>query len=150
MTMSSDETPLCVGWREWISLPDLGIETLKAKVDTGARTSALHAIQQEPFEKGGQHWVAFKVPLVEPNKEISCQARLVDERDIKNTSGKPETRYVVSTKLVFGPKAWTIEVSLADRANMEFDIILGRTALREHGLLVDAGKSFLMGPPRHT
>ena len=136
-----------VGWREFVALPDLGIPSLRAKVDTGARTSALHAVALEVYEKDGAPWVSFQVPLPGKPRRKRCAAPLLDERWIKNTGGEAEQRYIVRTTLVLGKRHWHIEVSLANREKMEFDLILGRTAIRRHRLLVDPGKSYLNGPP---
>ncbi len=136
-----------IGWREWIGLPELQIASIKAKIDTGARTSALHAVDLQPLVLGGENWIEFHVPRPGVPRSERCRARIVDERKIKNTSGVPELRCVVSTTLILGPRHWHIEVSLADRERMEFDIILGRTAIRRHEILVDAGSSYLAGPP---
>lgn len=136
-----------IGWREWIGLPDLGIASIKAKLDTGARTTALHATNIKTHTKDGERWVEFLVPQSKLPKQHRCAARILDERDIKNTSGRAELRLVIETTLILGQRSWTIEVSLADRKQMEFEVILGRTALRGHGLLVNPGKSLLMGPP---
>lgn len=136
-----------IGWREMVGLPDLGITTLRAKIDTGARTSALHAVDLVEFEQDGARWIEFRIPQPGKLRSERCAAPLVDERQIKNTSGVPEDRYVIETLLVFGQRRWRIEVSLADREQMEFDLILGRTAIRRRKLLVDPGRSFLVGPP---
>ncbi len=136
-----------IGWREMVGLPELGITSLRAKIDTGARTSALHAVDLVLFEKDGARWIEFRIPQPGKPKSARCAAPLVDERQIKNTSGVAETRYIIETTLVFGKRHWSIEVSLADRKKMEFDLILGRTALRRRKLLVDPGRSFLAGPP---
>lgn len=145
LTARSETAP--IGWREWIGLPDLGIALIKAKIDTGARTSALHAVKHEAYQENGVDWIAFHVPRPGVQHSERCKARLIDTREIKNTSGIPVSRYVVSTTLVLGNRHWPIELSLADRGNMGFAIILGRTAIRRHGLLVDPGRSFLAGPP---
>jgi hypothetical protein len=137
----------CVGWREWISLPDLGIPLIKAKCDTGARTSALHAVDQHVFEKDGESIVHFAIPASSHHGQLSCECRVHDLRDIKNTSGVPERRVIIQTLLALGNRRWPIEVSLADREQMRFDIILGRTALKDQGLLVDPSRSFLAGKP---
>ncbi len=136
-----------IGWRETIGLPDLEIPELKAKIDTGARTSALHAVDLDVFERNDEHWVEFHVPLPGTPKWKRTAKRILDDRPIKNTSGTAEHRYIVETMLVFGRRHWRIEVSLADRENMEFDLILGRTAIRGRRLLVNPGSSFLAGPP---
>lgn len=137
-----------IGWREWIGLPDLGISQLRAKIDTGARTSALHAVDVSVFEDDGIRFVRFHVPLPGQPRNKRCTARIIDDRQIKNTSGVPEHRYVIETTLVLGNRHWRIEVSLADREKMEFDLILGRTAIRKHGLVVNPGSSYLLGAPQ--
>lgn len=137
-----------IGWREEIALPDLGISRLKAKIDTGARTSALHAVDHRMIEIGGNRWVEFKVPVGNRATSKIVRAPLIDERDIKNTSGVPERRLIVRTTLILGRHRWQIEMSLANRERMEFDLILGRSAIRKRGILVDPGRSFVLGPPR--
>ncbi len=132
------------GWREWIAFPELGIPRMKAKLDTGARTSALHAVDIEEYIKDGVRWAGFRIPGASIAKSTRCSARILDERNIKNTSGQAELRYIVETALVFGKRRWRIELSLANRRQMEFDVILGRTALRKHGILVNPGRSFLL------
>ncbi len=136
-----------IGWREIVGLPDLGISRLRAKIDTGARTSALHAVDLKPIERNGVPWIEFNVPLTGEPRTKRYAAPIADERAIKNTSGMPETRYVVKLVLVMANRHWPIDVSLADREKMKFDMILGRTAIRAHRIVVDAGKSFLLGPP---
>lgn len=138
-----------IGWREWIGLPDIGIASLKAKVDTGARTSALHTVDLMTFKKNGQPWIEFHVPHADLPKGTRCSAPILDERDIKNTGGQVERRYVIETMLVLGDLAWRAEFSLANRETMGFEVILGRTAIRRHRLVVDPGRSFLAGSPRH-
>lgn len=133
-----------VGWRERISLPDLGIKAMKAKIDTGARTSALHAIDIERFERDGLNWIGFVVPLAGRERR---SAPLLETRAIKNTSGVPEKRLVIETTLVIGTRHWLIETSLANRERMGFDLILGRTAIRRRSILVDPSRSFLAGDP---
>lgn len=136
-----------IGWREIASLPDLGLDALRAKVDTGARTSALHAVDLEAFESEGVPKIGFHVPRPGKPRWERCVAPIVDYRKIKNTSGKPEPRYVVETMLVLGTRRWRIEVSLANREKMEFDLLLGRTAIRGRRFLVNPSRSFLAGPP---
>ncbi len=136
-----------IGWRETVGLPELGIVRLRAKIDTGARTSALHAVDLVPIERDGIPWIEFNVPLAGEPRTKRYAAPIADEREIKNTSGKPERRYVIKLVLVMGNRHWHIDVSLADREKMKFDMILGRTAIRSRKLFVDPGKSFLLGPP---
>ena len=138
--------PLVIGWREHIGLPDFGIPSMPAKIDTGARTSALHAVDQVIEKVDGLTWISFTIPIGNRRSAARLRAPLVDERMIKNTGGVPEKRFVVRTTLVLGARRWPIEVSLANRKKMEFDIILGRTAIRRHGILVDAGRSWLLDP----
>ncbi len=139
--------PVVIGWRELVSLPDLGVSDMRAKIDTGARTSAIHAENQEVFERDGRSWVRFRVPASRHHADIRLEALVKDERPIKNTSGVPERRLIIQTLLVLGRHHWHVEVSLANRANMGFDMILGRTAIRGKGVLVNPGKSFIAGEP---
>lgn len=140
---TSVATAKIIGWREIVSLQDLGILAIKAKIDTGARTSALHALDQEVFDRNGVQWISFHVPIPGTPHKSRCEAPVADCRKIKNTSGIPEERYVITTTLGLGAKQWPIEVSLADREKMEFDLILGRTAIRRRGYMVDPRRSFL-------
>jgi hypothetical protein len=136
-----------VGWRETIALPALRIAGMTAKIDTGARTSALHAEDLAPFERDGDPWIGFRVPMAESRTWVACAARIADQRSIKNTGGIAEIRYVIETTLVIGRHRWTIEVSLANRTEMTLPLILGRTAIRRRRVVVDPGRSFLAGPP---
>lgn len=136
-----------IGWRECVGLPELGIPAIKAKIDTGARTSALCAEDIRVIE-GKVPQVAFTVPFAFcGQKRVACVAPLLGKREIRNTSGIQEERLVIKTLLVIDRRRWQIEVSLADRANMGFDFILGRTALRGHGFTVSPSRSFLAGDP---
>lgn len=136
-----------IGWREFIGLPDLGIPKFRAKIDTGARTSALHATNLKLVEGDGETTVQFHVPVPGTPRTTRCVCPLVDRRAIKNTSGQPEERYIIRTTLVLGKRRWPIEVSLADREKMGFDLILGRTAVRNRKILVNPGRSYLAGLP---
>lgn len=137
-----------IGWREYVGLPDLGITNIRAKIDTGARTSALHATRQRIVEDSDGPWVEFHVPVPGTPGSTRCRAKLVDRRHIKNTSGVPEERMIVQTRLVIDGRRWSIEISLADRENMGFDLILGRTAIRRHRIVVNPGRSFLTSQSR--
>ena len=136
-----------IGWREIIALPDLGIAEMKAKIDTGARTSALHALDLETEQQNGEQWVSFHVPRLGGQQSVRHRARVLDKRLIKNTSGVPQLRYVIKTVVVIGNRKWQIELSLTDRNKMKHDLILGRTAMRRHKLLVAPDKSYLAGQP---
>ncbi|MBD8876394.1 RimK/LysX family protein [Roseibium polysiphoniae] len=143
----SRREPDVIGWREIVALPELGVTGMRAKIDTGARTSAIHADQQEVFERETRRWVRFRVPGSRYHRDMRIEAPIFDERLIKNTSGIPEQRLVIETLLVLGRHRWHVEVSLANRENMGLDMILGRTAIRNRRVLVNPGKSFLAGKP---
>lgn len=135
-----------IGWREYVGLPDLGVSSMRAKIDTGARTSALHAAGIERFERDGIDWVRFS-PLTGRKGELRCEAPLVQHRHIKNTGGSSEERPIIETTLVLGRYRWLIEVSLTNRDNMEFDLIVGRTAVRRYRMVVNPGRSYIAGLP---
>ncbi|MBF0401638.1 MAG: ATP-dependent zinc protease [Magnetococcales bacterium] len=135
-----------VGWREWVSLPALGIPKIKAKMDTGARTSALHGVEIEPFRRGGKLFVRFKVYPRQHSHELEylCTAPVIGRRAIRHSSGEKRYRYVVATTLQIGHRVWPIELTLTNRDRMGFRLLIGRTAIRKK-FLVDPGASFLQG-----
>lgn len=132
-----------LGWEEWVGLPLLGLPSLKAKVDTGARTSALHATAIAPYTQDGSDWVAFKVHPVprHPQIEIACSAPLLDQRTVTSSNGEPERRYVIATELEIGNRRWPIEITLTNREGMRFRMLIGRQALQP-GILVDPSATF--------
>lgn len=138
--------PEIIGWREWVGLPDLGIPHIKAKVDTGAKTSALHAYYVTPFDKDGKPWVRFGLhPLQKDSLTcIECERPIKDIRSVTDSGGHCEERVVIDTQLLINGIAFAMEVTLTDRENMRFRMLLGRNALRR-GFLVDSSKSFLLG-----
>ena len=136
-----------LGWREWVSLPDLQIDQIKAKVDTGARTSALHAFDVKLNDAGDT--VLFKVHPLQRNNDlvVESSARLLDQRKVRDSGGHTEMRYVIETTVVIGGCTLTSEMTLTDRDTMGFRMLLGRTALRGR-YLVDPGRSYLIGKKR--
>jgi hypothetical protein len=138
--------PLKVGWREWVGLPDLGVAAIKAKIDTGARTSALHAYRIEPFRRAGALWLRFELNPIQRSHatRVACEARAVGERTVRNSGGGIERRYVIATLLKLGDAAWKIELALTNRDHMGFRMLLGRTALQGR-VLIEPGRSFLLG-----
>jgi hypothetical protein len=140
-------TSLIVGWREWVALPKLGLPAVKAKVDTGARTSALHAFDVEEFSKGGRRRVRFGVhPLADSDVAVYSEADVVDVRMVRSSSGHSERRVVIETSVRLGGLVWPIELTLADRRDMQFRMLLARMAL-EGRALIDPAADFLHGEP---
>lgn len=136
-----------IGWEEWCALPNLGIPAIKAKIDTGAKTSSLYAFDIEPFTKDGHKHVSFQIHPIQRNKKIAitCSARLVDYRYITSSTGQKEKRYVIQTVIELNLKKCHIELTLAKRDTMAFRMLLGREALRTCELNVDPSKSCLLG-----
>ncbi|MDJ0740820.1 MAG: ATP-dependent zinc protease [Gammaproteobacteria bacterium] len=141
-----------LGWREWLALPDLGIPVLKAKVDTGARTSCLHAFYVDDFRRGGSDWVRFGVHPVQHNDDqvLHCEARILDQRQVADSGGHRELRYVIETRLVLLDFDGSIELTLTNRDSMRFRMLLGRTAMEVAGFVVDPAASYLAGKPAKT
>jgi hypothetical protein len=133
-----------IGWREWVSLPDLGLTAIKAKIDTGARTSALHAFALKPFKEGNQQKIRFDIHPIQRNTEhvVTCVADVIDIRWVTDSGGHSEERYVISTPINLGGETWPIEITLTERDTMLFRMLLGRSAIRKR-FLVNPGRSFI-------
>jgi Uncharacterized protein conserved in archaea len=127
----STQSPIQIGWREWLALPELGIPAIKAKVDTGAKTSALHAFLVEPFERGGRLQVRFGIHPLQRRKdvEVFCESEVVETRMVSDSGGHRENRYVIRTPVGLGPVSWPIEITLTNREEMVFRMLLGRSAM---------------------
>ncbi len=149
--MPSSHLTSAVGWREWVSLPELGVDWIKAKLDTGARTSSIHAFDLEPFERDGRTWVRFSIHPWQRSAEDAVTAELPvhDVRPVRSSSGHVQDRYVVLMGLRLLERTLTVEVTLSRRDEMGFRLLIGREALRQ-GFLVDSGRSYVGGRPRRV
>jgi hypothetical protein len=145
----SGKQPPLIGWREWVALPDLGIEWVKVKVDTGARSSSLHAFDIEPFRRRGKRFVRFRVhPLQrDTEKTVQAEAELLEYRHVRSSGGHQTWRPVVLTSIELLGRRWEIELTLAGRDAMGFRMLLGRQAIRGR-FGVDPGRSYLAGRRR--
>lgn len=137
---------LHLGWREWSVLPDLGIPAIKAKIDTGAKTSALHTFGIEPFTQNKTAFVRFWVHPLQRNESfaIECVAPVKDERIVSDSGGHKEMRYIIETQIQIGVKSWRIEMSLTNRDTMRFRMLLGRRAMQDN-IVVHPAASYLNG-----
>ena len=146
-SMTKSSLPV-IGWREWVGLPDLGIRRIKAKVDTGARSSSLHAFDLEDFERDDEMWVRFSIHPVQrkSDKTVEAEAQVLEYRSVRSSSGKASMRPVIVTNICLLGLSWPIELTLANRDSMGFRMLLGREAFRRR-FLVDAGNSYYGGKP---
>jgi len=131
-----------IGWQEWVSLPTLKIPAIKAKIDTGAKTSSLHAFDIEPYRRGSQQYVKFLVHPLQSNSSIDiiCHAPVIDIRGVMSSNAHVEQRYVIKSGLVLGDQEWEIELTLSNRDPLRYRMLLGREALRSK-VLIDPSKS---------
>lgn len=146
MTTRRKKVKKIIGWREWCVLPGLGIPAIKAKSDTGATTSALHAIHISPFRKRGKEYVRFKTHPIQQdwNTFIECEALLVDQFHVKSSVGHKEERHVISTPIILDGEKWDIKLTLTSRETMGFRMLLGREAMKSR-LIVDPQLSYQFG-----
>ncbi len=135
-----------IGWREWVGFPELGVDRIKAKIDTGARTSVVHAFRVRKLDDADEPRVEFFLHPVQRkrNPEIRCVASISDERTVRSSNGERETRYVIVTPMRLGEEIRPIELTLSDREQMGFRLLIGRAAIRGC-CIVDPGSSFLLG-----
>lgn len=146
MSKKRKELPV-VGWRELVNLPDLGLQDIPAKIDTGARTSSLHGTVIEEFARNGEKYVRFAIDFPQQNVRQVCEAVHVDVRGITSSNGETQYRYVIKTPMRIGDVEFRAEVSLADRSDMQFPMLIGRSSLRRR-FVVDSGYSWLQTADR--
>ena len=147
--MTTAESPLIIlGWREWVALPDLNINRIKAKIDTGARTSALHAFVIDPYHKGNEQWVMFAIHPEQLHTDVSieCHAKVKDRRLVTDSGGHKQRRYVIETPVMLGTLQVTTEITLTNRDSMRFRMLLGRTAMKGR-FMVNPQASYCQGFP---
>lgn len=139
-----------LGWREWVDLPELKLGPIKAKVDTGARTSCLHAFELEPFERDGIPWIGFKVHPVQKDANLvaQCEAPIRDQRPVTDSGGHTEQRYVIETLMRIGGWDQVVEMTLTARDTMRFRMLIGRTTLKAGGFVVNPALSYQTGRKR--
>ncbi|MEK8078500.1 ATP-dependent zinc protease [Pseudomonas sp. XK-1] len=134
--------------REWINLPDLGMIGLRAKIDTGASTSCLHASDIQPFDREGQPWVRFTAHLgTLVQRRHRCEAQLVSVKTIKSSNGHSQSRYVIRTSLTLGQRQWPVEFTLTCRKTMRYRVLLGSKALIDGQLLVNPALTYVQNKP---
>lgn len=140
------EKHIIIGGEEWCAFPDLNIPAIKARVDSGAKTSTIHASNIQKFNRKGEKWVSFEVHPIQETRQVTirCEAKIVDHRAVKNSSGISEKRYVIQSTMKIGSYQWTIELTLANRDSMGFRMLLGREAM-ENRVLVDPAKCCILG-----
>ncbi|MFT5394898.1 MAG: hypothetical protein ACI85N_000077 [Gammaproteobacteria bacterium] len=141
-----------IGWKEWVSLPAIGISAIKAKIDTGARTSALHTYQLKRLSKNGKDIVRFNIHPLQKNTDnlIVCESEILDMRTVKDSGGHKEERIFIQTPITIHDKTWDIEISLTSRENMLFRMLLGRTALVSGGMIVSPELKYTAGRQLET
>ncbi len=145
--MSKKNHKNLIGWKEWFSLECLGLPAIKGKIDTGAKTSSLHAFNIESFYIEDVEYVKFDIHPLQKNKRLvrTCVARVIEQRMVSDSGGKKEKRFVIKSLLRIGKTKVRIELTLANRDSMAFRMLLGREAIKQAKMLVDISKSFAQG-----
>ncbi len=145
--MADSRVRILIGWREYVSLPDIDLPVIKAKVDTGARTSSLHAFNITPYYDRNRLRVSFQVHPIHERTDVivTCTADVVDYRAVSDSGGHREKRYVIKTQLQIGDIQFPIEVTLANRESMTHKMLIGRVAMKQ--LMIDPSRAFLLGKP---
>lgn len=141
-----NEPKMVIGSEEWCAFPSLGIPAVKARIDSGAKTSSLHAIHIRHFTRDGEKWVSFEVHPLQRNRKITvhCEAKVIDQRVVKSSSGDKEKRSVIQSTLMLGEKTWQVELTLTDRDSMGYRMLLGREAMNGR-ILIDPEGLCLQG-----
>ena len=144
--MAKAQSKFMIGNCEWCAFPELGIPAIKARVDSGAKTSCLHAFDIELFERDGASWVRFEVHPLQKNQRVSFarEAKVVDRRKVKSSSGEVEKRYVITSRLEIGESGWPVELTLTNRDSMGYRMLLGREAMRGR-VIIDPDETYLLG-----
>ena len=147
--MSNDTDRKVLGWREWVALPGLGLPAIKAKVDTGALTSALHAFLIEPYSRDNRDMVRFLIHPVQRNQDfaVECHSPVYDYREVADSGGHREMRYVIQSNISLAGESWPIELTLTNRDTMRFRMLLGRRAMVDR-FVVDPAASYVCGKLR--
>ncbi len=141
----STRTSLLVGWREWALIGTLGLPPIKVKIDTGARTSSLHAFDIQNFSENGVQKVKFRTQVNRNNDSaITCVAETVAQRTVADSGGHKEDRWVIKCPVTMGNQTWPIEITLTSRKDMRFKMLLGRTAMKDR-IQVDPSRSYILG-----
>lgn len=145
--MNDEAVSAVIGWREWLALPELGIPCIKTKVDTGARTSAIHTHSIEIMQENNKEYVLFKVHPLQKRTDISidCKAEVIDKRMVRDSGGHAEERYFINTMIRYAGKEWRSDFSLTNREGMLFRMLLGRNSIVTGGFKVDPSRSFVAG-----
>ena len=139
-----------IGLREWIGLPELGIDKIRAKVDSGAKTSALHASDIETFIREGETWVRFNAHTGTPQKprDVPCEALLTSYKRVRSSNGHIEERHVIRTPMVLGDQCWPVEFTLSCRKSMRYRVLLGCSAMLDGQLVINPGLRFVQAQPQ--